>query len=365
MSQIINQTGALRYLLSELRAHRITQFKSLSDIALFQQNHAIEKENYKRKMVKDLQQEIASDQLKIAGYESELDRYTEARNSALASKINYIDSYLKKTEVGNGLFRVLQFLRRNYLELKRNRIVEDGKRLSFFQLNLQTKIQRLVEMSRQKVADFDKLIEAKTKTFNDEIERILRVIDQLSPLLIGAKGESEAITALSELNDDYVVINDFRQDFTSPIYDKKNDDRIYSIQVDHLVIGPTGVFAVETKKWSRLSIENRDLFSPVKQLKRAGHALFCYLNRMIDEAHDGLEPFWSGWGARKLSVNQILLMVNASTKQEFQYVRVANLNNIIRQITAREKVLTRAEVTALRDQLTEYSPPKFGSNRMQ
>jgi hypothetical protein len=45
--------------------------------------------------------------------------------------------------------------------------------------------------------------------------------------------------------------------------------------------GPTGLFILETKNWSKQSIKNEDLFSPVQQVKRAAFALFVYL--MSDE----------------------------------------------------------------------------------
>ncbi len=58
---------------------------------------------------------------------------------------------------------------------------------------------------------------------------------------IGARGEERVSNLLSGLSSSYHVFNDFSAD---------------GCQVDHVVVGPAGVFAVETKFWrGRVSIE--------------------------------------------------------------------------------------------------------------
>ena len=98
---------------------------------------------------------------------------------------------------------------------------------------------------------------------SDEIkgqETILAVLKKNRNLFYGAEGEERVVLELSKLPDTYTVINDYCLNFISPIYDRRNDDRIKSVQIDHLVFGPTGIYLIETKNWSKSSTENINLF---------------------------------------------------------------------------------------------------------
>lgn len=76
----------------------------------------------------------------------------------------------------------------------------------------------------------------------------------------------------------YYLINDFSVKFNRPIYNKAEGDRIFSVQVDHVLIGRSGIVLLETKNWSRASVQNLDMRSPVDQIKRTSFALFVLLN---------------------------------------------------------------------------------------
>jgi hypothetical protein len=106
-----------------------------------------------------------------------------------------------------------------------------------------------------------------------------QIIDANKTFLIGASGEEEVMEHLAFLPDDYHVFNDLKIDFGKWIYWKKGKDgdkNIKTSQIDHLVVGPTGIFLIETKKWRRTDIENKrsDL---VYQIQRANYALWRYL----------------------------------------------------------------------------------------
>lgn len=114
-----------------------------------------------------------------------------------------------------------------------------------------------------------------------ELERVKEVIDELRPLIAGAVGESLVEKEIGKLSDDYTLINDFSLIFTPPIYNRKTKDRIYSIQVDHLLISRAGIFILETKNWSKESIDSLDLRSPVDQIMRTGYAMYVVVNTNI------------------------------------------------------------------------------------
>jgi hypothetical protein len=111
------------------------------------------------------------------------------------------------------------------------------------------------------------------------IKNAYKTIENNKTFLIGASGEEEVIEHLSSLPDDYHVFNDVKINFGKWIYwrkGKEGDKNIRTSQIDHLVLGPTGIFLIETKKWRTADIVNKrnDL---VYQIQRANYALWFYL----------------------------------------------------------------------------------------
>ena len=89
----------------------------------------------------------------------------------------------------------------------------------------------------------------------------------------GAVAELEMIDLLKKLPDNYHVINDVCIKLTRSI--RFNNEWISSVQIDHLVIGPSGVFIVEVKNWSRKFAFTGNFHNPYNQIKRHNRA--CYI----------------------------------------------------------------------------------------
>jgi len=122
-------------------------------------------------------------------------------------------------------------------------------------------------------------IEIKQSTIQKELEPIKSSYDFLKahePFLIGSKGEEAVITALLQLSDDYHVLNDVNLRFKPALFWNKTGEKIYTCQIDHIVVGPTGIFVLETKNWSSLNIEKKS--DEVQyQVDRSGFALRSYI----------------------------------------------------------------------------------------
>jgi len=175
-----------------------------------------------------------------------------------------------------------------------------------------------------------------------KIEYTISVFNSFSNLIYGSIGELKAIELLKQLPEQYYIINDFRRTFNPPIYNRNENDRIYSIQIDHVVVGPTGVYIIETKYWNQRSIESNLLFSPVKQLKRSSYALFILLNDII--RNNRIAVFSNNWGQFKISISNILLMMNASTEQQFQYIKILTEKNLLYNITKSKVVFNEEQI---------------------
>jgi len=131
----------------------------------------------------------------------------------------------------------------------------------------------------------------------------------------------------------------------SPIYYKKENERIFSVQIDHLLVTNSGIFIIETKNWSKKSIESLDFRSPVKQIRRTSYALFVILNS--DTKQRGINFRRHHWGDKQLPLRNIVVMINEKPKEKFKYVQVKTLNELNRYITYFEQIFDDSEVESI------------------
>jgi hypothetical protein len=88
-----------------------------------------------------------------------------------------------------------------------------------------------------------------------------------SAALANAIAERTVIRILSTLPDDFVLINDLhlRSDHDLPF----EGGYLKTAQLDHLLIGPAGIYAIETRSWSRTAIAAGEDADPIQQVARA------------------------------------------------------------------------------------------------
>ncbi len=160
------------------------------------------------------------------------------------------------------------------------------------------------------------------------------------------------VKEIEKLSNDYVLINDFRLKFEKPIYNKQNGDRIFSIQIDHLLISPAGIFIIETKNWSKESIKNYNLRSPVEQIRRTSFAMFVVLNRISDKFGSiGVHH----WGESQIPIKNLIVMINNKPKNIFKYVRILKLNELNNYISHFDKIYSKSDVNKITEILLDYN----------
>jgi len=116
------------------------------------------------------------------------------------------------------------------------------------------------------------VVKAGCRTLSDNKQ----FLKEKEPFLIGARGEEEVIRQLSFLPDTYHVLNDVNLHFDRAIYWKKYRQYVKNCQIDHVVVGPTGLFLLETKNWRRKNLEIGSE-NVIFQVQRANLALWYYL----------------------------------------------------------------------------------------
>ena len=325
MARIFGTIQSLKCLKSELKNKGVSRFNSVREIKHFLSNFNSEK----LKIYQDTSDKLEIEYLekgiilkqgitnrnKIINLRSEI---IDKTISDLETKIKLIDNnksdkFLKKLYSSVTLY----FLRNQYNYYLKNK----NKLINLAVIEISKKIANDELFIREYENNKQDLIEKRAKSEIDNLEYTRRVLENAKNLISGAIGENLVVKEIKKLSDDYFLINDFNINFSNPIFYKKYKQRINSIQIDHLLISKAGIFIIETKNWSKLSVNSLSLRSPIEQIERSNFALYIYLSKNITlNAHH--------WGEQKIPLRNVLVMINNKPKEEFKYVRVKLLREL-------------------------------------
>lgn len=104
-----------------------------------------------------------------------------------------------------------------------------------------------------------------------------------SPELAGAQAELDVLACLQELPDSYHVHCDLQliahRDITFA------GEYLQSAQIDYFVVGPSGVFILEVKRWGRQFIAEKQYFDPYLQVGRASYLCYDLLRSYGEKTH--------------------------------------------------------------------------------
>lgn len=96
-------------------------------------------------------------------------------------------------------------------------------------------------------------------------------------VVIGAVGEESVIQCLQRLPDTFHLLNDITLALSRSVFWKKGKEYVRTAQIDHILIGPTGLFLIETKNWSQNTFINAER-SPHFQIDRAAFVFYLMMN---------------------------------------------------------------------------------------
>jgi len=188
------------------------------------------------------------------------------------------------------------------------------------------------------------------------------IIENLNNTIYGAIGEQKVEETLKKLSDDYILINDFCCTFNPPIYNKRNNDHIHSIQIDHLLISPAGIFLIETKNWSEKSINNPYLRSPVEQILRTNFALFILFNNENEKLNKHFSRHY--WGNRKVPIRNIIVFTNKKPVEEFQHVKIVTLEELLPYVKYFNPSFLNTETEMIANFLLKFSEQRKNHSKL-
>lgn len=343
------QIESLKKLKESLSRSGITRFNSIGEINRFLSDYESEKKQLPNQIESALETEIQDMQSTLISHQHSYDELKTNIRNEIKQNIQKLEVKTKQASDKsnrNIFYQVFYFLKIKSL----------SRRKSSLENNLENILKKKTSNAEYAVAKLkykiDDYLENRKSIISERCKRSLdhlaytkEVVDGHYTLVAGAIGESSVVKALQQLSDDCYLINDFSIKFDPPIYNKKENDRIFSIQIDHLLVCQSGVFLLETKNWSKTSVENLDLRSPVKQVLRTNFALFVLLNS--DSKRNNIKLERHHWGAKKIPIRNIIVMINEKPKEEFKHVKVLSLNELIGYIQYFDQTFNSEEVKGI------------------
>lgn len=327
MSKVYNTIGSLTAIRTHLTQNKIDDFNSLGELTSFQENYATarqqiisnskilvtEERNNLSSEVLRLEDEISKSKLDIElKLKTEIELLIQKHNHLVDMEKSFIQEFLYSLKVA-------------FLDVKiRYKEFTFNKTVSSF---LRPKAEMLAYKKNRLqylMANFDETVKERSRLSFFELDRRKKAIDEINTSIYGAIGEQKVVNELEKLSDEYTLINDFSISFPKPIYYRQARQYIRTIQIDHLLISTSGIFLIETKNWSKDSLNNLSLRSPVDQIKRTNFALY----RILSD-NQGINLDKHHWGDRKIPIRNLIVMINHKPTVEFEHVKVLTLNELL------------------------------------
>ena len=360
MCRTYNMIGSLTTLKSHLEENKIHDFKSLKEVIDFQSSYPTFRQQLISNHEKLIEQEKNILNIDLQQLDMTIETQKQQAEQRLIFEIDKLKQQLNLLTNG-GSTNLFQKLTKEFRQWNYKRQLRHKEHN--FDIEVTKSINKLVDIRQVKnkryqfiTSQFNMAVEKSAQTALSEIERTKSVIDKLSSFIYGALGEQKVVKTLEALTDEYFLINDFAVSFSPAIYNRQENDYIKSIQIDHLLVAPSGIFLIETKNWSEKSLENLSLRSPVKQIKRTSFVLFKLLNNEMSNFHLRLDKHY--WGDKKISIKNLIVLTNTKPKEEFQYVKILILNELLGYINYFKPTFSSIETQRIAEFLLKINDQK-------
>jgi hypothetical protein len=269
MARIIGALGSEKVLIQELHNLGIGSLQSISQVEDHLKNSDSMNENLKDTERARVREEIEMMKIKHREF---MDNRTQQCAERLELLTKERDTLRKKQgepeeETWNPFKIVIQKYRR-WRDTRRLRVLEEQfwEEVDRPLTELANQILHLERRIRYLENNVEEEVLRRLAPRITEKERIDRALEHVRSWVIGARGERDVVLALAELPDTFVIINDVVLRLDPPM--KTPQGLRFQCQADHVVVGPPGVFNIETKYWSQESVQSLDLRSPVEQIRQ-------------------------------------------------------------------------------------------------
>lgn len=332
MCNVYNTIGALNTIQNELVNNNIDDFNTLEELINFQKEFHIKEQKIIQHHTLIIQQEKTALEKEVNDFYHSIQtnraKIKEEQNLKLKALFNKIEklppthSKIIPTIVDYWInFIIWVNITLTHIEWK-FKIIK-------FEVISKIKFENTKKRHKYFINNFQGAVKQSSETELNNHHLKKKVISQMNKSIYGAIGEQKVVDILQKLSDDYTLINDFNYTFKSPLKKPQEKTLIKTIQIDHILIAPSGIFLIETKNWSEHSISNIEMRSPIQQTNRSGYALYKILNNSnflkwsLNKHH---------WGQKKISIKNIIVFINNKPIEEFQGVKILSLSELTNHI---------------------------------
>jgi hypothetical protein len=361
MSKTYNTIGSLTALKSHLEENNIYDFKSLKEVIDFQSSFAISRQQLISHHKNLIEEEQSLLNVEMRNLETVIENQRQQTEQILNDEIDKLKQQLNSS-ISNNPTNLFQKLTKELRHWNYKRKIKHKEKE--FDSNVKATISHLTDDYQRKnsrfqfiTSNFDDAVKQSVHPSLSELERKKAIIDNLNSFIYGALGEQKVVKALEKLSDEYFLINDFSVSFSPAIYNRQDNDYIKSVQIDHILVGPSGLFLIETKNWSEKSLENMSLRSPVQQIRRTSFVLFKLLNNEMSNYHLRLDRHH--WGDKKISIKNLIVMTNTKPQEEFQFVKILTLNELLGYINYFKPTFSINETQRIADFILKINEQKI------
>lgn len=306
---VIGESGSETFLKSRLMKKGLEGFESFSDIQYF-------KKHFKTILKSSTDEE-----------RKKLRSIIDALRSNEDALIKDIEE--RKRKLQTSLIKEKQDLLDGELNSK------DQKRVKKIDRLLEKKIdkpfkkdQKQVKKTKKEIATREKKLEKTVEKSVKDLHRAHDIINLNRASVFGAVGETSAIKELKKLPEEYYILNEAKLSFYRAIRWKKYGEYVKSCKIDHVVVGPPGIFLIETKNWSQQTLANAK-FTPHKQIERAGYIFFIHM----------MSKF-----RRKFPTYQIVATYRKLQELSYSYVNQMTIREVVNFVLQKRSMLNDAEI---------------------
>ncbi|MBN9285606.1 MULTISPECIES: nuclease-related domain-containing protein [unclassified Flavobacterium] len=353
MCKTYNTIGSLTTLKSNLIQNNIHDFKSLKEVIDFQKSYSILRQQLITHHENLIEQEKKILDIDLPNLDTTIATQRQQSTERLTNEIDMLKQKLHITTNStqkNIFHKVISSLKqRNYKRVIKHKETHFDSKVNAAVSQLITNYQVKTNRYQFITAHFNDAVKQSAQNSLYELERKKSVIGALNNYIYGALGEQKVVKTLESLSDDYFLINDFSVTFSPAIYNRRENEYIKSVQIDHILVSPSGIFIIETKNWSEKSLENLSLRSPVDQIKRANFVLFYLLNNEKSNYHLHLNSHH--WGDKKIPIKNLIVLINTKPQEEFQYVKIVTVNELLNYVNHFKPIFSSAETKRIAEMI--------------
>jgi hypothetical protein len=356
MCKVYNTIGCLTTIKSHLHEHNVNEYRSINELINFQKDYAVTKQQIISNHQFLIERERNTLSVEVIQLDDCIKEKKIAAQQQLIANLENLKQQLDNLSIdqANIIQAFIGFIKKIWFKLK----IQFNK--VTFNFRISYSIKPLLEDYNKKNTRYQFIIsspeDAVMQSCSLQLQELnweKNVIDQINNSIYGALGEQKVVDVLEKLSDDCILINDFNCKFHPAIYNQKENDYIKSVQIDHILITPSGVFLIETKNWNQHSVNNLSLYSPVQQIKRASFALYRILNGKISNSKLGLKKHH--WGDRKIPIRNLIVLINHKPIEEFQYVKILTLKDLLSYVNYFKPCFLKEETQMIANYLLTIS----------